>query len=137
MNYMAEVANMLGVELGEEFKCDNGYKYMFTEKGVISHDFVRHGLYLRPDEEAEHYVNILMSLLNGSLTIISKPWHPNKNDIFWSVDAVGNAMWGVWQGTTQHLTYYKLGNCYRTQEEAEANRGKWISFYASDEVLDV
>ena len=32
---------------------------------------------------------------------------------------------------------YKLGNFYRTAEEAEANRDKWVAFYASDEVLEV
>lgn len=34
-NHMAEVAKMLGVELGEDFKCNNGYTYQLTPLGLV------------------------------------------------------------------------------------------------------
>ena len=123
-NYMNEVAKMLGVEIGEEFYCNDGYcfTYKITDRGLSLNGVLS--------------AETLMMLLNGLLTIKRKPWKPNANDIFWSINADGNAVWSVWIGATQQLLCYKLGNCYRAEEEAVANRDKWISFYASDEVLE-
>lgn len=124
MNYMADVAKMLGVEMNQDFECNkSSCTYRITEHGLTCN-----GCYGSDS---------LMMILNGEYTIKRKPWKLNENDIFWSVNASGNVMWGVWTGATHNLACYKLGNCYRTEEEAVANRDKWISFYASDEVLEV
>jgi hypothetical protein len=123
-NYMAEVAKMLGVEMNKDFECnESDCIYRVTDRGLTCN-----GCY---------GADSLMLILNGTFTIKRKPWYPNKNDIFWSVNAVGDTQWGIWQGATHHLTCYKLGNCYPTKEEAVANRDKWVAFYASDEVLEV
>ena len=45
--------------------------------------------------------------------------------------------WHPYRYMSNHVNRYKLGNCYRTKEEAEANRDKWVKFYKSDEVLEV
>ena len=45
--------------------------------------------------------------------------------------------WHPCRYMSNHVNRYKLGNCYRTREEAEANRDKWVAFYASDDVLEV
>ena len=84
--------------------------------------------------------SVLHSLLVGSLTIKRKPWKPNDEERYWYVDEQGR-MWSDYfdyHSCTSHcMNYYKLGNCYRTREEAEANRDKWVKFYASNEVLEV
>ena len=36
MNYMEKVAEMLGVEIGEEFKIGNEYSYKFTEECLMA-----------------------------------------------------------------------------------------------------
>ena len=36
MNYMKEVAQLLGVEIGEEFKIGNEYRYKFTEECLMA-----------------------------------------------------------------------------------------------------
>lgn len=36
MNYMKEVAQLLGVEIGEEFKIGNEYSYKFTEECLMA-----------------------------------------------------------------------------------------------------
>lgn len=56
---------------------------------------------------------------------------------FYVVTIDGGVMYKYWDDCSSHKNYYKLGNFYRTCEEAEANRDKWIAFYASDEVLEV
>ena len=133
-NYMAEVAKMLGVELGERFNITNCRgDYYFTDS-----DFKRDG-----DELA--FYSTLYSILNGTYTIKRKPWKPKDNENYWYIDENGEAWSGeAWRNrfddceyASDYMNYYKLGNCYRTREEAEANRDKWVAFYESDEVLEV
>ena len=133
MNHMAEVAKMLGVELGEKFKiADNCNDYLiddtfyFTDKDIIIDG---------TDRCAD--LCILYGLLIGNLTIKRKPWQPKHGDYYWVVHCDGYVYKMCYCGSNEDKTFYKLGNCYRTCEEAEANRDKWVNFYVSDEVLEV
>ena len=137
-NYMAEVAKILGVELGERFKIINvganksisEYDYYFTDKDIEIDNEGRacSGEYL------------LIHLIYGDFAIKHKPYKPNRGETYWYVEKDGNICEREWHSCrymVDHLNRYKLGNCYRTKEEAEANRDKWVKFYASDEVLEV
>lgn len=128
-NYMEQVANMLGVEIGEEFELGNGYIYQFTEEGIICPEY--------SDDEGD-YAEILRCLLRGSSTIIHKPWKPKVDDKFWHIEPDGSYCEDIWGSDDGYcLNYYKLGNCYRTEAAAEKDYDKWTAFYASDEVLEV
>ena len=133
MNYMSEVTKMLGVELGEEF--------YVKELPDVKCTFYNDSLYVYPIRDAlcslpsgEH---VLGRLLAGTITIKRKPWKPKTDECYYFVDENGTVHSTDWCDIYEDITFYKLGNCYRTKEEAEANRDKWITFYASDEVLDV
>lgn len=130
MNYIPEVAKMLGVELGEEFECSNGYKYVLREDGIIESKYI-------DKVSTNTFSSTLVALLNGELTIKRKPWKPKKDDLYYYVDQEGFVISNRWDNSYTEVLLYKLGNCYRTSEEAEANRDKWVAFYASDEVLEV
>ena len=131
-NHMAEVARMLGVELGEEFKvacngCVDDDNYCFAKNGIYN---ISKNSYERP--------GMLVNLLTGITTIKRKPWKPKYGEEYWHVTTFdGRIGLNVWCDVWKDINYYKLGNCYRTREEAEANRDKWVKFYASDEVLEV
>ena len=133
-NHMAEVAKMLGVELGERFKCDNGHKYELTLNGIK-------GIYDYPIdpqyEEEKLFNNMLVALLNGEHNITPKPWKPKIGENYWVIVPDGDISEYSWLDSLGGNSNYKLGNCYRTREEAEVNRDKWVAFYASDEVLEV
>ena len=133
MNHMAEVAKMLGVELGEEFYIKEQPKI----KCVIYND----NLYVYPVDDGICTIpsseKTLSRLLNGSITIKCKPWKPKHGDYYWVVHCDGYVYKMCYCGSNEDKTFYKLGNCYRTCEEAEANRDKWVKFYASDEILEV
>lgn len=75
--------------------------------------------------------------LTGFTTVKRKPWKPKDEEEYWLVDQCGNVVSLNWMDNFLCITNYKIGNCYRTCEEAEANRDKWIEFYKSDEVLEV
>lgn len=124
MNHMTEVAKMLGVEMNRDFKCvgmDGNFRITenrLTYNGVWSADS-------------------LMFLLNGELVIEPSPWRPKYEEKYWSIGPGGVLEPGTWLNDFIDIAMYRLGNCYRTSQEAEFNRDKWISFYASDEVLEV
>jgi hypothetical protein len=121
---MAEVANMLGVEMNQDFNCnESSCTYRITEHGLTCN-----GCY---------GADSLMMILNGEFTIKSKSWKPSEDEIFWHIDAFGNPVLSKWTGHSCNLTLYRVGNCYRTEADAKTNRDKWVSFYASDEILEV
>ena len=129
-NYMSQVAKMLGVELGERFDI-NGFNefYFLDTDGLYSFN----GTYCKCDE-------YFSKLLAGELTIKRKPWKPKRGETYWYVEKDGDVLemeWHPCRYMSNHVNRYKLGNCYRTCEEAEANRDKWVKFYASNEVLEV
>ena len=129
-NHMAEVAKMLGVELGEEFECSNGYKYILREDGIFESKHI-------DGFSTNKFAPALVALLNGEIVIKHKPWKPSGGDKYWYISSNGSACYYHWTSDVLDFLFYKVGNCYRTQEEAEANRDKWIAFYASDKVFEV
>lgn len=130
-NHMAEVAKMLGVELGEKFELESipGIPFKFTEDGLVC---------LGPAKISRDVMNeAFMHILTGCSKIKCKPWKPKFGEYYWMVNQYGSIVDFVWVDSFVNVSTYKLGNCYRTREEAEANRDKWVAFYASDEVLEV
>lgn len=126
MSYMEIVAKTLRVELGEYFEV---YRYdglyCLTHSGLLH---VQSGL--TADK-------MLRELLSGECHIKHKPWKPSYGDIFWMVGQDGDAICNKWRQYTEQVSLYKIGNCYKTEADAKANRDKWIAFYASDEALEV
>ena len=132
-NHMQEIARMLGVEMGEEFEVDYGKGRVATAKlkqsglEVLNTNFGFYGDINRV---------LLEYLLNGSCTIKHKPWKPSIGEQYYFID-VDRVGWEAWAENVIDMTLYKLGNCYKTREEANANIDKWKAFYASDEILEV
>lgn len=83
------------------------------------------------------YTVKVAKILDGKMVIKHKPWKPSEGDKYWYVSSDGSVDYYSWTDDTMDFLAYKLGNCYKTEREAEANRDKWIAFYASDEVLEV
>lgn len=137
-NHMAEVAKMLGVELSEEFEVKG-----FTSEYNITGKFTDVGMEIscRENELLQNDTDwFLCALLCGKVTIKRKPWKPKRGETYWYVEKYGDIWereWHPCRYMSDHVNRYKIGNCYRTREEAEANRDKWAAFYASDEVLEV
>ena len=132
-NHMKEVAKLLGVELNEEFEVDYGKGNTATAKitqtglHIISTSMIFYGDINRAT---------LDWLLGGVCTIKRKPWKPHIGESYWYTDG-HHVFSACYQGAIHDWNAYKLGNCYRDQKSAEADREKWIEFYASDEVLEV
>ena len=117
-NLIPEIAKMLGVELGEEFKI-KGYDrltYKLTDNGLE--------LATVDGQKTKWFDHgALNSLLKGKMEIVKLPWKPKKGDIYYSF----NLVYGTWVVCQHILTgspfdYALLdkGLVYRTCEEAQA-----------------
>ncbi len=126
MNCMEEVAKMLGVELGEYFEIYRcGGLYFLSYSGLYH---VQSG-----SESAK----MLSNLLSGEYKIKRKHWKPKYGESYYCVNSTGYVCEEKWYGDVIDTLYYKLGNCYKCKHQAEASSERWVSFYRSDEVLEV
>lgn len=119
-NYMKKVAEMLGVELGEEFKVANKgtesrYVYRLTESGCES-------LYEGTWDVAKM---VLCSILHGDAEVRKLPYKPKKGDEYFSYYRedfdVGR---GVWSDHPADYARLKCGMVFRTEEEAIEARSR-------------
>lgn len=117
-NLIPEIAKMLGVELGEEFKIKgyDGLIYKLTDAGLE--------LTAADGQETKWFdYGALNSLLKGKFEIIKLPWKPKKGEEYY-IFGVSAEKWIVWQQRwTNHPIDYALlekGWVYRTKEEAKA-----------------
>lgn len=136
-NNMKEVAKLLNVEFNEWFIVIEPTSSCWTyakikEDGFYTWESKIDGIvYWKPSLE---------KILKGDYIIkdresIYKPYKPKFNERYYSIGVDGSVEDGTWLNDFLDYTLYKIGNCYRTVDEARANRIKWGTFYDSDEVL--
>ena len=124
MNYYKKIAEMLGVELGEEFSLKNNKtnelnecRYKITQEEGIMYSI---------DREKWVRSAVLMSIVNGSYSVVKLPWKPKNDEKYWYYsETINQATYHKWSFGNYDLCLWKLGNCFRTEEEAEA-KGKEI-----------
>ena len=114
-NYMADVARMLGVELGEEFKIDSSN---------LIYKFLENGLYFRCIEgwlPAEYQ---FFDLIKGDSKIVKLPWKPKVGDVYYRPrdyhTAFSEAVTDFWRGTVNDFALKEAGMIFKTKEECEA-----------------
>lgn len=124
MNYYKKIAEMLGVELGEEFSLkDNKTKNIFRPRYKITQE---EGLMYSVNRNEFDRSGSLMSIINGSFSVVKLPWKPKEGDIYWHYsEAWRGAISSKWVGECIDLIYWKVGNCFKNEEEGNA-KGKEI-----------
>ena len=124
MNYYKQFAEMLGLELEQEFiltdadgNRKNKYTYKFTEDGVLykSPNFINWSV---------NSLGTIGSLLNGDVKAVPKPWKPKFGETFYYFEP-NYVMKTNWRGLGYEYANWKIGNCFRTEEEAKV-KGKEI-----------
>ena len=119
-NLIPEIARMLGVEIGEEFKVKGReYIFHFVDNGLIAY---------RTDGSALPYENCLahfLWLINGEEEIIKIPWKPKKGERYWGFwysqlnDALILCL-HTWGNNPEDFAFYKAGWVFHTKKEAKA-----------------
>ena len=124
MNYWKQFAEILGLELEQEFvltDVDGNIKDIFTYK--ITED----GIFYKSKISNDWFKTELVdALLNGCIKAVPKPWKPEKGEkYFYYAKAFGQTVYKIWIDENYDLLLWKVGNCFKTREEAEA-KGKEI-----------
>ena len=135
-NNMKEVANLIGVELNEEFEVVFPYPSDCYATAKLTMDGLK-VISTNAYDVLNFKAYLLEHLIKGTYGVKCKPWKPKFNESYYSVGVDGSTEDGTWLNDFLDYTLYKIGNCYRTVEEARANRVKWGEFYDSDKVLTI
>lgn len=124
MNYYKKIAEMLGVELGEEFNLkENKTKNIVRPRYKITQE---EGLMYSVNRNEFARSLFLLSIINGSYSVVKLPWKPKQDDRYWYYCLTWeSANCSRWASDGVDLQSWKIGNCFRTKEEAET-KGKEI-----------
>lgn len=116
-NLIPEIARMLGVELGEEFKI-KGYEltYMITDdKGLMATND-------SPETGWTPANALFVALLNGKDEIVKLHYRPDYRQIYWTF-GLKDGIWVVvpreWEDYPAEILLADKGWTYRTREEAK------------------
>lgn len=144
-NYMQQIADMLGVELGEVFyvswerNSNSKQKFTLSDDGLyqikydgIEYDGLEEGFGVKSDK-------VLMRILTGEAKIIKRPWKPDANGDYYraykfndrGIARVEKARW-YGTGDSENLANWKIGNCFETEEEAKTKGLSIISQLESE-----
>lgn len=126
MKYWKQFAEMLGLELGEEFVLTDSYgekkdggTYKITENGVYYKSPISSEWFIEP-------VKTIERLLNGCDIAVPKPWKPKYGEQYWSYSTeINGTCCNMFWEFTKDCAMWKSGNCFRTEEEAKT-KGKEI-----------
>lgn len=123
MNYYKQIAEMLGLELGQEFVITD---LDGKRKDTITYKFIEDGLFSKANNLSVKVTLILDLLLTGKCKAVPKPWKPKYGEQYWcySTKINGTCCNTFWEYTKDYAMW-KSGNCFRTKEEAET-KGKEI-----------
>lgn len=130
-NYMAKVAKLLGVELGESFKITSDTKgdypgdyqnyYRFTENNCFetSVDGVKWEMAT---------VIVLRGILMGDTRIVKLPWKPQEGDRYYFPCPASIEKWDYSTWSEREVDYYRLNHGFvcKTMEEAIALTKKML-----------
>ena len=110
MNHMEEVAKMLGVKMGEKFRIKESTDvvYHFEKAGLI-------------DGIGSTCMTTLGYIISGAYHIEKFPWKPKKGDEYWFIGA-SLVSCNNWDDDCMDYSLYYAGNCFETEEEAEAHK---------------
>ena len=123
MNYYKQIAEMLGLELEQEFVITD---LDGKRKDTITYKLTEDGLFSKANGLSMKVTFILDLLLSGKCKAVPKSWKPKKGDEYWRCSSIrGFVSSAIWLDDVIDLCGWKSGNCFRTEEEAET-KGKEI-----------
>lgn len=122
-NLIPQIAQMLGVELGEEFRI-KGDKDFEHKTFYLTIRGLKAKLDQYPKKELPAMA-ALDSLLFGDTEIIKLSWKPKKGEKYWgfwysSLNDAWLVLLYTWGNNPADFALYKAGWVYRSKKEAEA-----------------
>ena len=131
MNLIPKIAEMLGVEIGEEFNAkhvDIGKILTNSKEEPAIFKFGNDGLYAKcSDGSGDFFLIGMGNFLKGDYEIVKLPFEPKKGEKYWTVywKGIGDmpcAVYETWRGDSCDFANKVSGNCFRTRDEAEKHK---------------
>lgn len=119
MNLISKIAEMLGVEIGEEFQ-------IMPLEGIYRlSDFGLQTKLSQKSGERWESSKYITPLLTGQYQIKKIPFEPKDGEHYWYVlwnkDELGTST-SIWRENIDHYQSKYCGNVFRKQSEAEAHK---------------
>lgn len=118
-NVWENIAKSFNMPLGREFTIDEleqSLVYKFTQNGLV-----------RVDCDLFN-PNVVLRILSGELSITPKPWKPKVGDKYYHVEESINGELYIetikWNNDMSDYCAYRCGNCFASEEEANAKMYK-------------
>lgn len=126
MNYWKQFAEMLGLELEQEFVLTdvdgnrkNELTYKITEYGPLCRSLI-------VNDWLTVSLITFKKIMDGDYKVVTKPWKPKEGEPYWYYRIkIRNAYSTTWRSDSIDLCRWDSGNCFKTREEA-ATKGKEI-----------
>lgn len=120
-NLIPQIAQMLGVEVGEEFKIkgEDALTYRFTDDGLkVTYDG---GVEISNISTNSAFV----ALVEGQDEVVKLSWKPKKGERYWGFwYSQLNDAWVLclhtWGNNPEDFAFYKAGWVFHTKKEAKA-----------------
>lgn len=123
MNYYKQIAEMLGLELEQEFVITD---LDGKRKDTITYKFTEDGLFSKANNLSVKVTLVLDLLLTGKCKAVPKPFKPKYYEQYWAYSFKSNkARYTFFGNYAEDYAMWKSGNCFRTEEEAKT-KGKEI-----------
>ena len=123
MNYYKQIAEMLGLELGQEFRIIGSHEKTIDD---ALFEITEDGLFSKANNLSGKVTLMLDLLLSGKYKAVPKPWKPKYGDAYWKwATNLELAQFKRWNDASVDFACWKLGNCFKTSEEAQS-KGKEI-----------
>ena len=133
-NYMAEVAKLLGVELGESFKITSDTQGDYPGDYQNYYRFTENNCLEISDDGVEWKTTIaavlLKHILMGDIRIIKLPWKPREGEKYYvpriAIRPYDRHYWYYWDNSGVDIKRYDMGIVCKTPEEAIALTEKML-----------
>lgn len=123
MNYYKQIAEMLGLELGQEFRIIGSHEKTIDD---ALFEITEDGLFSKANNLSGKVTLMLDLLLSGKYKAVPKPWKPENGEQYWYYSFKSNkALCTFFGNYVEDYAMWKSGNCFRTKEEAKT-KGKEI-----------
>lgn len=135
-NLIPKIAELLGVELGEEFLLRNTKTGAICSKEIFvfmvedrCEEFNGKVRFKKKSDNGYQYhssvysTEIFQQLCEGKYEIVKLPWKPKNGDVYFTFELLGGkwvVRWFWWGGLPNEYALLDKGWIYRTCEEAQA-----------------
>lgn len=123
MNYYKQIAEMLGLELGQEFRIIGSHEKTIDD---ALFEITEDGLFSKANNLSGKVTLMLDLLLSGKYKAVPKPRKLKVGEtyFYYSV-SLNRATTRQWCNGNYDLLLWKFGNCFKTEKEAN-EKGKEV-----------